>query len=257
MTSALREATVEDVWQRALDDVREGVGILDAEGRVRRENRAFRTLLGLDEASHARPLADRVVSEAGVLVRDLVDGRRQAVEIALEARTVALRCDRRSDGSVAVIFVSEVAPRGRSLPLAEAIQKDEMSTGRGTGAELEVRPPLGAPEGDAPPRKSHATRVLVVEDNLEVLEMIEIALSIAGYCVETASDGMTGLELALETRPDVALVDVGLPGLDGYHFAERVRAEPACAGVYLVAVTGYGGPRIARGRSTPGSMRTW
>ena len=66
------------------------------------------------------------------------------------------------------------------------------------------------------------------------------AALLEGHHVEVASDGVLGLELALSTRPDVALVDIGLPGLDGYQVAERVRAEASGQNIFLVAVTGYG-----------------
>lgn len=83
-------------------------------------------------------------------------------------------------------------------------------------------------------------RVLIIEDNPDALEMLKCVLSMSGHHVEIASDGLAGLDLALAMRPDIALVDIGLPGLDGYQIAERLREDSANRGIYLVAVTGYG-----------------
>jgi two-component system CheB/CheR fusion protein len=78
-----------------------------------------------------------------------------------------------------------------------------------------------------------------VEDNADSREMMAILLKSAGFECHAASDGLLGLELLDEVRPHAALVDIGLPGIDGLEFARRVRAHPTHRGVYLVAVTGY------------------
>jgi CheY-like chemotaxis protein len=85
-------------------------------------------------------------------------------------------------------------------------------------------------------------KVLVVEDNLDTLELVREWIETLGHDVQTASDGRTGLNTALATRPDVALVDVGLPEVDGYEFAKSLRAADPGKGVHLVAITGYGRP---------------
>jgi CheY-like chemotaxis protein len=79
--------------------------------------------------------------------------------------------------------------------------------------------------------------VAVIEDNADIRETLRELLELRGYEVLEAGDGPAGVALVLARRPDVALVDIGLPGLDGYQVAERVRA----AGTRLVALTGYGG----------------
>jgi CheY-like chemotaxis protein len=71
--------------------------------------------------------------------------------------------------------------------------------------------------------------------------MLRHLLNLAGHEVHEAADGPGGLEAALRLRPDIALVDVGLPGFDGYQLARDVRGS-AGASVYLVALTGYGQP---------------
>jgi CheY-like chemotaxis protein len=87
-----------------------------------------------------------------------------------------------------------------------------------------------------------ALKVLVVEDNLDTLELVREWIETLGHNVQTASDGRTGLSAALATKPDVALVDVGLPEVDGYEFAKSLRAADPGKGVRLVAITGYGRP---------------
>jgi CheY-like chemotaxis protein len=83
-------------------------------------------------------------------------------------------------------------------------------------------------------------RVLIVEDNQDASEMYRILLELAGHEVLLAENGAAGLELLRSARPDIAFVDIGLPGMDGYEIARRFRAEPDSARVVLVALTGYG-----------------
>jgi len=85
-------------------------------------------------------------------------------------------------------------------------------------------------------------RVLVVEDNPDVAELMRLQLRMWGHEVSTAEDGHSGLQAALRLRPDVALIDVGLPGLDGYEVARQVRSAEGGDRIRLVALTGYGRP---------------
>lgn len=85
-----------------------------------------------------------------------------------------------------------------------------------------------------------ARRILVVEDNADFQELLALSASSWGHQVDTASDGQEGLERILASSPDLALVDIGLPCLDGHEVARRVRADPRGAQVALVALTGYG-----------------
>ena len=83
-------------------------------------------------------------------------------------------------------------------------------------------------------------RVLIVEDNQDAGEMYRILIELAGHEAVLAENGALGLELFKSEQPDIALVDIGLPGMDGYEIARRFRAEPNGAAVFLVALTGYG-----------------
>ena len=85
-------------------------------------------------------------------------------------------------------------------------------------------------------------RVVIVEDSRDSREMLRFLLEHAGHEVYEANDGPGGVQTILETGPDLALIDVGLPGLDGYEVARRVRADRAGRAVRLVALTGHSLP---------------
>jgi CheY-like chemotaxis protein len=87
-----------------------------------------------------------------------------------------------------------------------------------------------------------AKRVLVIEDNADIRESLGMLLSLWGHDVEYAATGTDGLRRAHELRPDVALIDIGLPGLNGYEIARRIRSQNSswASDVKLVALTGYG-----------------
>jgi signal transduction histidine kinase/CheY-like chemotaxis protein len=125
-----------------------------------------------------------------------------------------------------------------------------VSAGLGHGSEFRVTLPLvvedqAVPSAGStlPPIRGKRRRVLIIDDNEDARHALQTLLQLWGHAVEIASDGSEGLELALSSRPDVALVDIGLPGLDGYTVAERVRAEETAGRMLLVAVTGYGTAR--------------
>ena len=84
------------------------------------------------------------------------------------------------------------------------------------------------------------SRILVVDDSLDTADSLAMLLKLDGYEVRTANDGIGALNVAREFRPDFMLVDIGLPGADGYTVAERVQREPGLAAVTLVAMSGYG-----------------
>jgi signal transduction histidine kinase len=103
-------------------------------------------------------------------------------------------------------------------------------------ARAEAAAPANAP-ADAPQADYCA---LIVEDNEDGREMMAMLLDSFGTRVLQAADGAAGLAAARAHRPDIALVDIGLPGMDGYEVARRLRADPATQGMRLVALTGYG-----------------
>ncbi len=119
------------------------------------------------------------------------------------------------------------------------------SDGLGHGSLFVIRlpltPKLPAKSTARPSVTRHAaTRVLLVEDNPDTRDMLQAILILDGFQVEVAEDGQQGLDAILAQQPDVALIDIGLPRLDGYEVARRVRKHPSKSNVYLVALTGYG-----------------
>jgi CheY-like chemotaxis protein len=84
--------------------------------------------------------------------------------------------------------------------------------------------------------------ILLIEDNADACETLRALLEMHGHHVDIAADGVTGLERALSLQPEVVLVDVGLPRMDGYEVARRIRASKGIRRPMLVAVTGYGAP---------------
>jgi two-component system, sensor histidine kinase len=85
------------------------------------------------------------------------------------------------------------------------------------------------------------TKVLLIEDNADAREALRALLELDGYIVDAAADGLEGLDLARTKAPTVALVDIGLPGFDGYEVARRMRALPEPPPV-MIALTGYSEP---------------
>ena len=94
-------------------------------------------------------------------------------------------------------------------------------------------------EGQPRPRRA-GMRVLVVEDNRDAADSLRLLLALYGYEVAVAYSGHDGLRAAVQCRPDVVLCDIGLPGLDGYAVARKLRGNPATAQARLIAVTAYG-----------------
>ena len=84
-------------------------------------------------------------------------------------------------------------------------------------------------------------KVLIVEDNHDARTTLRMLLTMVyGHVVYEASDGLRAIQIVLEQRPDVALIDLGLPALNGYEVARRIRAQLTRGEIFLVALTGYG-----------------
>ena len=125
---------------------------------------------------------------------------------------------------------------------------DARSEGVGKGSEFRVRLPLAASATEvagvlrtAVPVLRESVRIVLVEDNVDIRETLTELLVLDGYWVEGAADGPQGLTRILSEVPNVALIDVGLPGFDGYEVARRARSHLGDAPV-LIAMTGYGQP---------------
>ena len=109
----------------------------------------------------------------------------------------------------------------------------------GVAADTTGGVPGAKGEGEARPRTA-GMRILVVEDNRDVADSLRLLLALYGYEVAVAYCGHGGVRAAQQYRPDVVLCDIGLPGLDGYAVASRLRQNPSTAKARLIAVTAYG-----------------
>jgi CheY-like chemotaxis protein len=128
------------------------------------------------------------------------------------------------------------------------------SEGRGGGSEFIVRLPGiradaeaeprvvtgGAGGGGATPERVGSRRVVVADDNADGADSLAALLRLAGHEVRVAYDGPSALEASRAFRPEIVLLDIGLPGMNGYEVARRIRGLRIPGGTLLVAVTGYG-----------------
>lgn len=119
------------------------------------------------------------------------------------------------------------------------------SPGAGQGSTFTVRLPAAEAATDAAADSVNRTveksrRVLLIEDNEDSRQTLATILSMHGHSIRQAGDGIAGLNAALADRPDVAVIDIGLPGMDGYAVARRLRSEPDARQICLIALTGYG-----------------
>jgi PAS domain S-box-containing protein len=191
------------------------------------------------------------------------------IRVAQEARTAVLRVEDDGVGIDAALlprifdlFVQGPPPVDRAagglgIGLTVVKQLAELhggsafasSAGPGQGAVVTVRfPAIPAPlrEPERPVAlTSTPRRVLIVEDNDDAREMLQTMLELLHHTVRAAADGPTGIKVAREFLPDIALIDVGLPGLDGYEVARYLRASGGAKRPRLIALTGYGLPKDA------------
>jgi two-component system CheB/CheR fusion protein len=143
----------------------------------------------------------------------------------------------------------------RSLVEMHGGRVEAHSPGLGQGSEFVVRLPARVPQTaeaaipaaePAPRPLARPVRVLVVEDNLDAAESLATLLRVWGHDVQVAHDGLQALDTARDQRPEVVLLDIGLPGLDGYQVARRLRDDVGLDNSLLVAMTGYGQPEDRR-----------
>ncbi len=154
----------------------------------------------------------------------------------------------------------------RTLVQAHGGSVEAHSRGKGRGAEFSIRLPLapgteGVPDtGDAvtssPPEPAPPVpglRVLVVDDNPDAAELLSEFLRAVGHTTRVAHNGLTAIQLAEQFEPEVVLLDLGLPVMDGFEVADRLRALPGLAETELVAITGYG-QEVDRQRTREGGF---
>jgi signal transduction histidine kinase len=187
-----------------------------------------------------RVTLERLAHDAVLRVRD--------TGIGIDAASLPLIFELFTQGA----RVADAAQRGLGIGLALVQGLAEAhggsvavsSDGQGRGSEFTVRLPLGpsgdlVPDAPKPPAARTGTKILVVEDHADSRAMLAEMLAFEGYEVTAVADGAEALETARVSPPDVAIVDIGLHGMDGHDVARRLRATHGDA-IRLVAVTGYG-----------------
>src|SRR5262249_50473871 len=191
-----------------------------------------------------RVTTDRVGSDAVLTVRDTGEGIRAELGARVFDRFVqepqALDRARGGLGLGLALVKQLVELHGGSVSMTSA--------GPGHGSEFTVRLPVDAGLREAEPESQPASnpatgprrRVLIVEDNEDAREGLRLLLHLAGHQVETAEDATSGLEKLRAFRPEIALIDIGLPGVDGYALARTARQTPEGRSTRLVALTGHG-----------------
>ncbi|WP_460836077.1 hybrid sensor histidine kinase/response regulator [Massilia agri] len=216
----------------------------------------------LGNAAKYTPAHGHIVLEAGiqdgravVSVRDNGIGMApELVASAFELFHQGKRSPDRSQGGLGVglaLVRSLVQLHGGSVSAA--------SEGEGRGSTFTVSLPLlslpgqDAPDGTAALRVTgHALRVLVVDDNVDAAELAAMLLELLGYQVSVEFGAEAALERARLEQPQVCLLDIGLPGMDGKELAQRLRRIPGLEGVRLAAMTGYGQPHDLRASAEAG-----
>ena len=123
------------------------------------------------------------------------------------------------------------------------------SAGVGAGSRFTLRLPIGSSYqepsvGADDPNKAFVsaspTRVLIVEDNVDIASSFDLVLTEFGYSTKTAHTGEQGLEIAEQFQPEAVLVDIGLPGINGFEVAQRLRKSTSLPAPVIIAMSGYG-----------------
>jgi PAS domain S-box-containing protein len=196
-----------------------------------------------DQGGHVWLTAQQEGDEAVLRVRDTGVGiAPEILPRIFELFTQAERSLDRAQGGLGIglaLVQRLVEMHGGTMAVSSAL---------GQGSEFVVRLPLvppPPPQSSSPPTETSqpagpSLRVLVVDDNVDTVTTLAMLVTESGHDVRTAYDGPTVLEAALDYRPNVVLLDIGLPGLNGYDVAKQLRQQPALQNVVLVAMTGYG-----------------
>lgn len=185
---------------------------------------------------------EREDDQAVIRVRD--NGEGIAAEVMPTLFTLFSQADRSADQSQGGMGIGLALVR--SLTTAHGGTLEVTSEGLGKGSEFTARLPLSgktikgtapaAPEAPA----SGSRRLLIVDDNADAARLLSILLGAQGYDVRTELSGPAGLETAASFRPHAVILDIGMPGMDGYELARRLRELPDFRQVRLIAVSGYG-----------------
>ncbi|NNG22262.1 hybrid sensor histidine kinase/response regulator [Telluria aromaticivorans] len=206
----------------------------------------------LNNAAKYTPAAGKLIlrvtaegDEAVIAVRDTGQGiDPQMLPYIFDLFTQAERTPDRSQGGLGIGLALV-----KSLVALHGGRVSAHSEGLGQGSEFVIRLPLlkAIPDVETPAQAQAVgaavagpLRVLVVDDNADAAQMLATLLEAHGHAVSVEYDGTSGFARALRERPEVMLLDIGLPDMDGHELARRLRASSDTAGATLVALTGYG-----------------
>jgi CheY-like chemotaxis protein/two-component sensor histidine kinase len=208
------------------------------------ENLLTNAIKYTDDTGLIEVVVSRRGSRAVVLVRD--NGRGMPIELIETIFDMFVQSDEtldRSDGGMGVGLTLV-----RSLLQMQDGTIEARSAGPGQGSEFVVELPLAQPPPAGPTEVASArtgdstvsTRLILVEDDDDARDMLASLLQRYGQeVVATASDGLEGFDKIMKLRPEVAILDIGLPKLDGYSLGRKLRDQLGDQ-IYLIAVTGYG-----------------
>ena len=213
--------------------------------------RGGRIQLGI-ELLHAPAAANGSASvDAGLVIGVLIRVRDNGIGIAADLLANVFRLFMQVDTSIG----RSRSGLGIGLALVENLVHLHGGTvavnseGAGRGCEFVVRLPISDVARAAPPAETEApiasaaaaaALILVVDDNHDAAESLAMWLGIKGFKTCLAHDGIAALATALSLRPDVVVLDLGLPGIDGYEVARRIRHQSAGRAILLIALTGWG-----------------
>jgi signal transduction histidine kinase len=205
-----------------------------------------------DEGGHIDVAMER--SSGGrypdVLIRVKDDGRGISGDVLSRLFEPSTHEERLNSGAHGGLGIGLIVVRG--LVEMHGGVVEARSAGPERGSEFVVRLPLLAPEdltltvaparapAAAPAVNGSALRILVVDDNQDSASSMTLLLELQGHEVRVANAGPAALNIANEQKPDVILLDIGMPGMNGYEVARRLRSQPDFAETLLVAITGYG-----------------
>ncbi len=195
-----------------------------------------------EPGGHGHLVANRVGDSVTVAVRD--DGRGIPTELVPRVFDLFMQVDRGADRAQGGLGIGLTLVR--SLVEMHGGRVHARSDGAGHGSEFVVRLPLCADPVPAivEPRSQQPDAlgrpVLVVDDNRDAAESLAMLLRLLGMEVRVAYSGAEALAILAHYQPEVVLLDIGMPGMDGHEVARRIRDEPRCRGATLIALTGWG-----------------
>jgi CheY-like chemotaxis protein len=204
-------------------------------------------LHGLRTAISTARRADGTVRRQGLRVKNDSGILKCAIEVVplsvQEGRHFLVLFHEAANGKTPPSPSAKPAKTGKRA--ARQSEDEAHSAGPGQGSQFSVRLPLAAPPQHPPaaPRRDapqHCYRVLVIDDQHDIVRTMQRLLKTFGHEVYTAHDAEEGLRLAHEKRPHIVFSDIGLPGMDGYCFAKKLREDPAAQSAVLIAISGYG-----------------